>query len=429
MNIRYSAMLVIFSLFMLVNISAQEATQKETLTVDQAVDYAIEGNLSLKQDSISLSAAERAKKYSWNSVSPSINATASLSKTLGSDNPTSISVGGAINIGLSPSLYTSIQSAKISYEQEKISYETAQRTIELNVRTAFYSLLYEKENIKLLNDNMTNAQRQYNQNLAKYNRGTLSSLDVLTAQVSYQSAQLSYESALITYQNDISSFKQTIGLDQTTEVELSGSLEDILNIGEISLDNVEQKSSTIESLEKQLELAENALLATRFSAWGPTITAGYSYTVTGNTDTGLKPQDDYLGMVSLGATIPLDGFLPWSTGAQSIATQKDTIEKLKLQIEDAKTTQELTVQTYMNQIKQTQSNITLRKSSVDLAKRTYDMTVDAYNHGTKDLLTLQTAANSMLSEQVNLMSDAYSLISTILKLEDAIGVPFGELIK
>ena len=401
-----------------------------SLTVDDAVSYAIEGNLTLKQEDISLSASERAKKYSWNSISPTVSANASVSKTLASDNPTNISFGGSINIGLSPSIYTNIQSAKISYEMQQMSYETAKRAIELNVRTAFYSLLYEKENIALLKDNMTNSERQYSQNAAKYNRGTLSRLDVLSAQVSFQSAKLSYESALITYDNDIASFKQTLGLDLDKEIELNGSLSDILEIGEISLDGVEQHSSTVENLEKQLELANNSLLATRFSAWGPTITAGYSYTlISGNTDTGVKLNDQNAGTISLGATIPLDGYLPWSGGAQSIESQKDTIKKLELQIEDAKTSQNITVQGYLKQIQQTQANIVLRKSSVNLARSTYSMTLDAYNHGTKDLLSLQTALNSLLSEQVSLMSDAYNLISLILKLEDQIGVPFGTLIK
>ena len=83
----------------------------------------------------------------------------------------------------------------------------------------------------------------------------------------------------------------------------------------------------------------------------------------------------------------------------------------------------------MNKIKQLQSAITLRKQSIDYARQSYDLTLDAYNNGKKDILTLQSASDSLLQSKVNLKSEAYSLIKAILELENTIGVPFGTLSK
>ena len=128
-------------------------------------------------------------------------------------------------------------------------------------------------------------------------------------------------------------------------------------------------------------------------------------------------------------SVPLDGWLPWSTGAQSIASRQDAIATLKLQLENAKTTVAANTQSYLRKIQQCKASISLRQTSIDLAQKTYDMTLTAYNHGTKDLMSLQTASDNLLQAKVNLMSEAYTLASAILDLENIVGVDFGTLNK
>ena len=80
-------------------------------------------------------------------------------------------------------------------------------------------------------------------------------------------------------------------------------------------------------------------------------------------------------------------------------------------------------------LQQSKASLSLRQKSIELAQKTYDMTLTAYNHGTKDLLSLQTASDNLLQAKVNLMHEAYTLSSAILDLENTIGVPFGTLSK
>ena len=55
------------------------------------------------------------------------------------------------------------------------------------------------------------------------------------------------------------------------------------------------------------------------------------------------------------------------------------------------------------------------------------MTSEAYNRGTKDLLSLQSANTSLMNAQVSLKNEILVLIKSILNLEKTIGVPFGTL--
>ncbi len=409
---------------------AKTKDSKLVLSVSDAIDLALEKNLSLKESKITLDAAKREKNYSWNGLSPSLNAKGSLSGPVsdaasGSDTA-SASVSASVSLGLSPSIYTSVRAAAINYEQAQITYENAVRTIELNVRKAYCSILYEIENVKLQEQNVESAKNQYESNLEKYNRGTLSRLDVLSTQVTYQNSALTLENLKVSLENDFASFKQTLGIPLDTEIELTGDFNFVRDIKEISIKNFEVKSSTLASLEKQLEAAQNSLLASRFSAWGPSISAGYSYSYGGLLSNTESMEGS--GSYSLGVSIPLDGYLPWSSGAQSIANCKDTIEKLQLEIENEKTSLDLSVKNYLNKIKQYQDSINLRLESINLAQQTYDMTQEAYNYGTKDLLSLQSASDNLLSAKLNLMSEEYNLLCAVLELENTLGLPFGTLV-
>ena len=83
----------------------------------------------------------------------------------------------------------------------------------------------------------------------------------------------------------------------------------------------------------------------------------------------------------------------------------------------------------MRSIQQSQSSIKYKQANVELAQKTYEMTLEAYNRGTKDLLNLQNANNSLLSAQVSLNNEILTLSKLILNLENSIGAEFGTLRK
>ena len=417
------------------HIPAQTARDgRVALSLADAVDMALERNVTIARNTISLGANERAKSHAWNSISPSASVSGGLSVPdgigdSGSPSDYTAELSGAISLSFSPNLFTSIKSARISYEQGGVSYEQACRTVELNVREAFYGLLYEKENITLQERNLQTAKDQYEQNLAKYNQGRMSELDVLSAEVRYKSLQPTVENAHITFLNDLEAFAQLIGMDGTAQIDLQGSLDDVQVSGRVTLDGVEINAPAVVSLQKQLEKAQNDLLAARFSAYAPSITASWSHglSYSPNKEKNGEHELKNNGTISLKATIPLDGVLPWSQRADGVASAQDTIADLELQLSDARRSLAVSTQSSLRKISQSQSSLTARRANVELAQRTYDMTLQAYNRGTKDLLSLQNASDDLLSAQVSLMSEQRALISAVLALEHTIGVPFGTL--
>ena len=211
--------------------------------------------------------------------------------------------------------------------------------MELDVRKNYYSLLYKIEEISLKEKSLETSKNQYESNLAKYKRGTLSRLDVLSAQVSYQNDQLELKSLNAEMENSIASFKRLVGLPQETKISLSGSFENILNLKNISIEGMELNSFSVESLQKQIDSSKNSLLASRFTAYGPSLSASYSYNYSSIDDGGSNWDDN--GTLSLQASIPLDGFLPWSNSSLNIQSKKDSVKSLELELEDAKVSLEV----------------------------------------------------------------------------------------
>ena len=125
--------------------------------------------------------------------------------------------------------------------------------------------------------------------------------------------------------------------------------------------------------------------------------------------------------------MPLDGYLPWSSGALSIENQKTNLKKLQFTLDDTLTSTAIKIRSSYNTITQAQTQLEMYEKNVQLMQRTYEMTLSAYNVGSKDLLALQTAADNLASAKNTLQNQRFTIISAILDLENTLGVPFGSL--
>lgn len=408
------------------------SSEKLVLTVEDAVKIASENNISIKRSKLDLDKLEAADKFSWSSISPSLSASGSYSTSF-EENRDSLSLSGTATLGLSTNLYSTMRAAKLNYENGLLTYDQAVRSIELSVRKTFYGLLYEKENIELQKRGLETSRIQYETNQEKFRNGTISELDVMTSRVNYETKKPVVESAEITYENDLASFKQILGIEQKTEITLSGSLDDVLNLKSISFDDlpeVNKPAPDVQAAEYALEIAKNTLLASRFSAYGPSLSASFNYGLTNSYSLSEqeKAWEDSKSL-SVSVNIPLDGYLPWSAGAVSVKSNKKSVEAAELNLENTRTSVQVQTDNYIRRINQGISQLESLIESEKLAEQAYNMSQTAYNYGRTDILSLQDYSDSLLSARVNVRQQAYSLLSSVLDLESLLGLPFGTLAK
>jgi len=428
---KFQKLITLLSLCLVFSAYGQTENKPEVrkLTIDDAVILAADNNVSLKRQRISLEQLEKKNKTSWNSISPSVRASGSYSLPL--ENTDAYVISGSLTASLTftPSLFTAIKNAKLNYENGQISYELAVRQIELNVRKTFYSLILAKEQIQLAERNLESSRLRYNSNLDKYNRGQLSEIDLLSSQYAYEKLKPTLESTKITYENSIALFKQTLGLNQSIQLELDGSLNDFLDSKEISINYSVEDIPSVKTIKNNIELSKNSLLSTKFSAYAPSISATYNYGA--NNSLLLDGSRDWtvpsIHALSLSLSIPLDGYLPWSTGALSIDSQKASIKDLELQLENQKITSTLEIQNSLKQINQAKLQLSSLQDNVELAQKAFNVTQTAYEHGSKDFLSLQSASDDLFTARLSLQSQINTLVSSILDLEYTLGIPYGSL--
>lgn len=355
----------------------------------------------------------------------------------------SINFNANLSLTLTPSIYAGMRAAILQHEMGELTYDQVIRSIELGVRRAFFALLYSQENIASLRRTVDSSKRQYDQTLAQYRMGQKSELDMLQSRVNYENYLPTLESSVISYENDMSTFKQLLNISLDTEVELSGSLSEESNklLKEITVEYVLDEMPTVKIAGKKIDMMKNNLLLQRFTAWGPSITLGVTYgrvrawfpdTLAVRMQKLQNPDlekwsDVSPSSFSVGVSIPLDGYLPWSTGGKNISQAKKDIADAELALEKEKMSVRVEIDKNLSQIRVAQAQMDSIKGTVDFAEKSYEMTRTAYNQGMRDLLTLRNAADQVLQANVNLAGSQFQLISAVLGLESTLGVPFGTI--
>jgi outer membrane protein TolC len=415
-------------------LAEEKSANARKITVEDAVILATDNNITLKKERLSLDLLKKQKNSSWNSASPTISLGANGRGSIGSGKNADWSSGkqkssdpafgatASVNVNLTPAVVLAVQSAKLAYEAGEISYEAMVRSIELNVRKSFYSLLYSKENIAVQESALASAKQTYEANLAKYKQGRLSELDLLNAQYNYERKLPQLESLKQGYEISLDSFKQVLGLKLTEELEFTGNLAEaaatLLNEEaiQVNLDEIPD----VKRAKLSVDSAKNTLASTRYTAWGPTFSAGLTAT---ESFTNKTLSVDY----TFGVSLPLDGYLPWSSRALNVANQKANYEKQQLTFEDTKTSAAIKIRSSYNTIQQAQAQLDTYEKNVSIMQRAYEMTLSAYNAGSRDLLALQTAVDNLATAKNTLQNQRFTIISAILDLENTLGVPFGTL--
>ena len=432
---------IVAALFIVSPLASQNKNQtSRTITIDDAVNLALQNNLDIKQSKMDLEVLATRKKYSWNSISPSVSASAGLNGSTpldGGDSSLNYSLGASLRLSLTPALRTSMEKALLDYQTGQATLETTKRRIELSVRKTFYSLIYFNDNLEIQQRSLETAKQPYEANLIKYKQGRLPELQLLNSQYNYEKKLPDIENLKRTYQSNIDNFKLLIGLGLEDDINIEGKLDEAVDVKfddsilQTSLDSIEE-SATIKSLKQQILTTKNTILAAKLSGYAPSITFSLSESTSGSSKANVMTGKDAWepsSSLSYGVSvnIPLDSYFPWSSSKLSINSAEENLQKLQMNLEQKRTEISLSVKSSYNSILQNLTQLELLEKNVELTQKTYNMSKDAYNMGSTDLLSLQQAEDNLYTARYNVQNQKYTILTSILTLEDTLGLPYGTL--
>lgn len=179
-----------FVFMLLFGLSTQAQSKKWTL--EECVKYAIQNNITIKQTELDAKTADIDKKDAKGNFLPSLNANASHSWNIGLNqdittgllrNQTTQFTSAGANVGVD--IYKGLQNqntlrkANLSIVAAKYKLLKMQEDVALNVANAFLQVLFNKENLKVQNEQLAINEKQYTRSEELVKAGSIPRGDLL----------------------------------------------------------------------------------------------------------------------------------------------------------------------------------------------------------------------------------------------------------
>ncbi|MDE5775743.1 MAG: TolC family protein [Treponemataceae bacterium] len=426
----------------------QDGGQEEvvTLTVEQAVGYALQNSRDLKSNDIDLAIKERSAKYSWNVFLPEITVSGSAARTTDIDSTldqmnamqglAALTGGvphildaeekyhwalvGNINAQLNLSLayIYSIKAAKAGYEGGKITWEQSQKQTIMNIKKLFYGLLLQQESLEIQRMSLENARQRAAQAQINFNNGRIPQLQFFNAQVTYENQRPEVETAERSFNQQLDTFAFLIGMPVGTKIELNGSIEpEYVNVTtEELLEKYGEQNLNVRSLQNNIDILNMNLKALNLSSYTPALVLSYGWQPVGTWWSGDLDFADQ-GSLSITLAFNITNMLPWSANRQKAQDLKDNISKLNLTMETLTENQKVQVRKAVDTLNQAREQIDSMGRTVELARRSYDMSVSSFNNGRMELLDVRDAQTQLNQAMLGQLNQKFNYISALMDLE------------
>ena len=283
------------SLFLLFsgNISkAQQAQDSIIISLDQAIEIALDESNTIKIADLSIEKSGYAKKGSYAALYPNISASGTYQRTLkkqrvflmgnefemGTLNNVSAGINASmplINAQLWESLKLSALDVELAVEQARSS----KISMVAQVKKAYYAVLLAQQVHDVYKDVYDNAAKNFEYTEQLYYAGKTSEYEYLRAQVNVKNAEPNVYSSLTAIDLAIWQLKAVMGIDLATKIGVQGNIDqykDELMSYTLSSDVDLKSNSTLVQLSLQNEQIDRTIKMTKYQ-YIPTLSASFAY--------------------------------------------------------------------------------------------------------------------------------------------------------
>ncbi len=414
---------------------AREVPASLSLSLEEAQDYAVNANRSLRNAEI---AVQQAYAQRWQTIAAMLPQ-ADLSwgyqhlrdsafnpykldfgpmQMTMPDNTTSISV----SVGLNGQAIVGALLQNVAIDMQKLQFEQSENDIRANIISSYASVLVLQDIVGLLNTSLDNINKLYEM--------TLRSVEVGAAE---QTAADQIRVRVNTFRNNINSNKRSIQLAEsalkvlldvpvTTEITLTTSLKEMLSVEAImnllGEDFIIQNNLNYQLLEKNVDLAKKNV---HMAAWayGPTIGFGYQYSkpgcLNGEKPFSMSPPHAF----AVNFSMPL-----WSSGKRAAGvvekkialeearnTFAETADNLGIQNQQLRYNLQNAYETYLNE-----------QDNIEVTGRVFESVTNKYNYGSASNLELVNASNDLISAQSTYVQAVLSLVNAQAELKKFLNI-------
>ncbi|WP_407426487.1 TolC family protein [Arcticibacter sp.] len=422
-------------------LSAQITNADSTLgnaTLEQCIAYALKNQPYINQARIDEEIGERDIKSALSGWLPQINANGSYNhnfkqqvSVLNNNGETSFLTIGAKNTStfslqadqklLDAGLIQASKSAKYFREQYKQSTENTKIATVVDVSKAFYDILTSREQLNITDENIARLQKQLKDAFAQYEGGLVDKTDYKRAQISLSNSLADKKRISEMLKYKYAYLKQLIGYPVTRDLTINVDNASMEN--EILLDTTQQLNyrNRIEyrQLETQRELQR---INTSYNklAYLPTLSGFINYNWNYmNSELSNLYDTSYPSSVG-GLTLRIPVF-QGTKRIQEIRKAQLQERRLELDLVDVRNQIQSQTEAAMASYKANLNDWKTARQNVGLSQEVYNTIKVQYNEGIKTYLELMTAETDLRTSQINYLNALYSLLSSKLDVQQALG--------
>jgi len=428
-----------------VNAPEQKDTTLTVITLDDAVRIALSDNVSVIVADKEIQRMQYAKKGTYASLFPAIDASGSYQYTIkkqkfyadipGFEDGMETGTTHVLGIGATASMplinAQLWRRIKISGQDVELAVEKARGSrIETvsQVKQAFFSILLAREVYEVYKIVYDNAVQNLTQTQAKYNVKKASDLDLARAKTRVANAVPNlYDSessiALCLWQ-----LKAVMGVDLERNIDVAGSLADYAEMIQRPL--VSDGNYTLEhnSSMKQLEIQAAQLyeaVKLQKEAYAPSLATSFTFQYSGMGEkfgNGAIKASPY-AMVGLSLNIPI-----FSGGKRrnQVRQAKIQADEISLQMKETERQLKIAIRKHLNTMETATKSYYSAASAEESAQKAYDIANKSYQVGRSTLTDLNDAQVALTQAQLSSLQAIYSYLADKIALESVLGTEIKE---
>ena len=456
---------------------AESSDTPVVITLEQALEIALSENVAVKVSDMEIKRTEYAKRGSYASLFPQIDASGMYQRTIkkqvmymdfdmssimggglpggipgegGTDNPSAPDTqapskedlsGGGLEVGrwntwsaglsasmplVNAQLWRSLRISGLDVELAVEKARSSRLDMVTQVKNAYFGTLMAKEAFNVYKEVYENAMKNYEETQKKFSSQKASEMDVLRAKTSVANAIPNVYNAESSVILALWQLKAVLGVELDMNIDVAGCLEDyshqmfydIHQHDSISVDH----NTTMKQLAIQAEqLAENIKIQQYANI--PSLAMMFNFSMNAMTNDFNFSEYKWTPYSYVGFSLNIPIFAGGKRYHQ-IRQARNQYEQVKLQTVNTERQLKIAIRQSLNTMETNMKSYYAAKDAVAAAQKGYDITSMAYQVGRSTLVELNDAQLALTQARLAESQAIYNFVTAKAQLEQTIGQDF-----
>ena len=417
----------------------EQTTQNTlTLTLDKALEIALDENPTIKVAAEEIALKKVASKEAWQSLLPEASLNGSLDHTIkaaemklndmsfkmGQDGTNTANAGLSINLPLfAPAVYRAMSMTKTDIELAVEKSRASELDLINQVTKAYYQLMLAQDSYEVLQGSYKLAEDNFNVVNAKYQQGAVSEFDKISAEVQMRSIKPNVISAANAVTLAKLQLKVLMGITADVDIKTDDNLtnyESMLFANQLKEEDMSlENNTTMKQFELNMKLLEKNVksLKTNFM---PTLSMSFSYQYQSLYNPNIN-FFDYTWRNSSSLMFNLSIPLYRASNFTKVKSARIQMRQLDWNRIDTERKLNMQVVSYRNNMTASSEQVVSNKENVMQAEKAVQIAGKRYEVGKGTVLELNSSQVSLTQAQLTYNQSIYDYLVSKADLDQVLG--------